>query len=150
MYCPFCNFQETRVVDSRLSQDGTSVRRRRECLKCVERFTTYETVEFTMPYVVKRDDSRVDFNEDKLRKGLLKALEKRPVGMDQVDQSILQICKKIRSTGEREVKTQFLGELVMEELKKLDQVAYVRFASVYRSFQDLDEFRSEIEKLITN
>ncbi len=148
MYCPFCNYQETKVVDSRLANDGTSVRRRRECLSCNERFTSYETVEFTMPYVIKRDLSRIDFDSEKLRRGLLKALEKRPVSMDMVDACVHSICHKVRLLDDREVHSHQIGELVMNELKKTDQVAYVRFASVYRSFKDLDEFRNEIEKLI--
>lgn len=148
MFCPFCNAPETKVVDSRLSNEGTSVRRRRECLSCNERFTTFETVELNMPHVVKSDGSRVAFDLEKLRRGLLKALEKRPVSMDKVDDAIQIVIKKARVSGERELESNQIGEWVMEELKKMDHVAYVRFASVYRSFQDLDEFRSEIEKLI--
>lgn len=148
MFCPFCNAPETKVVDSRLSNEGTSVRRRRECLSCNERFTTFETVELNMPHVVKSDGSRVAFDLEKLRRGLLKALEKRPVSIDKVDDAIQIVIKKARVSGERELPSKQIGEWVMDELKKMDHVAYVRFASVYRSFQDLDEFRSEIEKLI--
>ncbi len=148
MYCPFCSATETKVIDSRLSNDGRSVRRRRQCLSCKERFTTFETVELVLPRVVKRDGSRVDFDTGKLRRGLLKALEKRPVSMEVVDASLDNICKQLRSLGEREISSQQIGEWVMDELKKLDHVAYVRFASVYRRFQDLDEFKNEIEKLI--
>jgi transcriptional repressor NrdR len=150
MHCPFCKALETKVVDSRLSNDGAAVRRRRECLSCSERFTTFETVELVLPHLVKRDGSRVPFDKEKLRNGILKALEKRPVSMDTVDKSLTDIIKKIHAFGEREIQSQQLGEWVMDELKKMDQVAYVRFASVYRSFQDLDEFRNEIEKLISH
>jgi len=148
MFCPFCNAPETKVVDSRLSNEGTSVRRRRECLTCNERFTTFETVELNMPHVVKSDGSRVAFDLEKLRKGLLKALEKRPVSMDKVDDAIQIVIKKARLSGEREIDSKQIGEWVMNELRAMDHVAYVRFASVYRSFQDLDEFKNEIEKLI--
>jgi len=148
MHCPFCMAVETKVVDSRLSNEGEAVRRRRECLTCGERFTTFETVELVLPHLVKRGGSRVPFDQDKLRNGILKALEKRPVSIDIVDKSIADIIKKAHAFGEREIQSQQLGEWVMDELKKMDQVAYVRFASVYRSFQDLDEFRNEIEKLI--
>ncbi len=150
MYCPFCIAIETRVIDSRLTNDGAVVRRRRECLGCSERFTTFETVELVLPHIVKRDGSRAVFEKEKLRRGLLKALEKRPVSMDTVDKSLADIIKKIHACGEREIQSQQLGEWVMEELKQMDHVAYVRFASVYRSFQDLDEFRNEIEKLIAH
>jgi transcriptional repressor NrdR len=148
MHCPFCMAVETKVVDSRLSNEGEAVRRRRECLTCGDRFTTFETVELVLPHLVKRDGSRVPFDQDKLRNGILKALEKRPVSIDIVDKSLADIIKKVHAFGEREIQSQQLGEWVMDELKKMDQVAYVRFASVYRSFQDLDEFRNEIEKLI--
>jgi len=150
MHCPYCLALETKVVDSRLANEGEAVRRRRECLACGERFTTFETVELVLPHLVKRDGSRVPFDQEKLRNGILKALEKRPVSIDTVDKAITDIIKKIHGLGEREIQSQQLGEWVMDELKKLDQVAYVRFASVYRSFQDLDEFRNEIEKLISH
>lgn len=147
MHCPFCGHEETKVIDSRLAGEGTQIRRRRECLKCSERFTTFETAELVMPLVVKSDQSREPFDEQKLRSGILKALEKRPVAQDAVEASVNHICHKLRGLGEREVPSRTVGELVMEELRHLDEVAYVRFASVYRSFQDVEAFRDEIEKL---
>lgn len=147
MRCPFCNAPETKVIDSRLANEGDSVRRRRECLTCSERFTTFETAELVMPRIVKSDGSRVPFDEQKLLNGMSKALEKRPVSMETIEQAVNHIKYNLRATGDREVVSERLGEWVMDELKKLDQVAYVRFASVYRSFQDLDEFRQEIERL---
>lgn len=147
MHCPFCNANDTKVIDSRLVGEGTQVRRRRECLICSERFTTYETAELVMPRVVKRDGTRHPFDEGKLREGMQKALEKRPVSVEQIEAALEQIKHALRTTGEREIKSQTVGELVMQELKKLDQVAYVRFASVYRSFQDVNAFREEIQKL---
>ena len=147
MYCPFCSFEETKVIDSRLSGDGQQVRRRRECLRCGERFTTFESAELVMPRVVKSDATREPFDEAKLRSGMIKALEKRPVSVEIVEAEINHIKHALRATGEREVKSLVIGELVMAALKKLDQVAYVRFASVYRSFQDIAEFRNEIERL---
>lgn len=147
MRCPFCKAPETKVIDSRLSNEGDSVRRRRECLTCSERFTTFETAELVMPRIVKRDGSRVPFDDQKLLQGMSKALEKRPVSMEIIEQAVNHIKYNLRATGDREVSAESLGEWVMDELKKLDQVAYVRFASVYRSFQDLDEFRQEIERL---
>jgi transcriptional repressor NrdR len=142
MFCPFCSAQETKVIDSRLVADGAQVRRRRECLDCRERYTTFEIAELVMPRVVKRDDRREPFNEDKLRAGLQRALEKRPVSTEKV-----RIKSSLRATGEREIKSEFLGSLIMDELKELDKVAYVRFASVYRSFEDIREFGEEIAKL---
>jgi transcriptional repressor NrdR len=147
MHCPFCNHVETKVIDSRLAGEGSQIRRRRECLKCSERFTTFETAELVMPQVVKSDRGREPFDEQKLRSGMLKALEKRPVSSEAVDEAISRIEQKIRALGEREVPARRLGELVMEELRHLDEVAYVRFASVYRSFQDVEAFREEIERL---
>jgi transcriptional repressor NrdR len=147
MHCPFCNHEETKVIDSRLAAEGRQIRRRRECLGCAERFTTFETAELVMPAVVKRDATREPFDEQKLKSGLVKALEKRPVPSEAIDAAIGRICHKLRGFGEREVPSRQLGELVMEELRKLDEVAYVRFASVYRSFQDVDAFRDEIERL---
>lgn len=147
MHCPFCNHEETKVNDSRLAGEGTQIRRRRECLKCGERFTTFETAELVMPKVIKSDRSREPFDEHKLRAGMLKALEKRPVGSEAVEEAISRICHKIRGLGEREVQALRIGELVMEELRHLDEVAYVRFASVYRSFQDVEAFREEVERL---
>ncbi len=147
MHCPFCTAQDTRVVDSRLSPEGDRVRRRRECTQCGARFTTYEVAELIMPAVIKRDDRREPFNEDKLRAGMMRALEKRPVSAEQVDMVLRRITNRIRAGGEREISSRQLGEWVMEELRWLDQVAYVRFASVYRSFQDVNAFREEIERL---
>lgn len=147
MYCPFCGHVETKVNDSRLAAEGRQIRRRRECLSCGERFTTFETAELVMPLVVKSDNTREPFDEQKLRSGLLRSLEKRPVAQDSVEEAIARICHKLRSLGEREVASRMVGELVMEELRHLDEVAYVRFASVYRSFQDVEAFREEIEKL---
>jgi len=147
MHCPFCSAEDTRVIDSRLVADGDQVRRRRECATCAERFTTYEVAELVMPRVIKQNGNREPFDEDKLRSGFLKALEKRPVAMEDIEAVITQIKHTLRATGEREVQSLVLGELLMEHLKKLDQVAYVRFASVYRSFQDIAEFRAAIERL---
>jgi transcriptional repressor NrdR len=147
MHCPFCAAEDTKVIDSRLVAEGDQVRRRRECLNCAERFTTYETAELVMPRVIKQNGSREPFDEDKLRAGFLRALEKRPVSVENIEAVINHIKHALRATGEREVQSLQVGELVMEALKKLDQVAYVRFASVYRSFQDIAEFRDEIERL---
>ena len=150
MYCPFCQATETKVLDSRLLLEGTQVRRRRECTNCQQRFTTYEAVELQMPRVVKRDGTRVSFSEDKVRNGLLRALEKRPVSTEAVDEAMMKIIKQVRAQGDKEVSSEKIGGWVMEQLHKLDDVAYVRFASVYRRFQDLEAFKSEIEKLIKN
>lgn len=147
MHCPFCNHEETKVNDSRLAGEGQQIRRRRECLQCGERFTTFETAELVLPRVVKSDASREPFDETKLRSSLLKALEKRPVSIEALDAAVAHICHKLRALGEREVPSRQLGDLAMEELRHLDEVAYVRFASVYRSFQDVDAFREEIERL---
>ncbi|GAB3377074.1 transcriptional regulator NrdR [Spongiibacter taiwanensis] len=147
MRCPFCNFDDTKVIDSRLVAEGGQVRRRRECLSCAERFTTYESAELLMPKIIKTDGSREPFNEEKMRSGLLKALEKRPVSVEDIEAEISGIKRALQATGEREIASRDVGELVMEALKALDHVAYVRFASVYRSFQDLDEFRAEIDRL---
>lgn len=147
MHCPFCSADETKVIDSRLVADGGQVRRRRECLTCRERFTTYELAELVMPRVIKQNGSREPFDEDKLRGGFLRALEKRPVSVEDVEKNISLIKHRLRATGEREIQSRELGELVMRALRALDHVAYVRFASVYRSFQDLSEFRDAIESL---
>ena len=147
MYCPFCGHEDTKVSDSRLASEGRQVRRRRECLKCGERFTTFETAELVMPQVVKTDRSRQPFDEAKLRAGMEKALEKRPVSTEAIDEAMGRILHKIRSLGEREIAARAVGELVMEELRHLDEVAFVRFASVYRHFQDIDAFREEIERM---
>lgn len=147
MRCPFCGAQETRVIDSRLSQDGDQVRRRRECTECRERFTTFEIAELSLPRVVKSNGNREPFREDKLRSGMLRALEKRPVGSDRIEAAINRIKKKLLARGEREIPSRLIGESVMAELARLDQVAYIRFASVYRSFQDVNEFREVIDHL---
>ncbi len=147
MHCPFCGHVETKVTDSRLAAEGAQIRRRRECLKCGERFTTFETAELLMPQVVKSDGAREPFDEHKLRSGMLRALEKRPVANDATEAAVARICHKLRSLGEREVPARQLGEMVMEELRHLDEVAYVRFASVYRSFQDVEAFHDEIAHL---
>lgn len=147
MHCPFCGHEETKVIDSRLASEGSQVRRRRECISCSERFTTFESAELVMPRIIKSDGVRQPFDEHKLRTGLMRALEKRPVGMEAVEAAVARITHKLRAAGEREVKSRQVGEWVMEELHELDQVAYVRFASVYRSFQDVNAFREEIERL---
>ncbi len=147
MHCPFCDAEDTKVIDSRLVAEGDQVRRRRECLSCSERFTTYEVAELVMPRVIKQNGNREPFNEDKLRAGFLRALEKRPVSVEDIEAVINQIKHALRATGERDVKSLVLGELVMDHLKKLDKVAYVRFASVYKSFEDIAEFRDAIESL---
>lgn len=149
MHCPFCNAADTKVIDSRLATEGVQVRRRRECISCGERFTTYESAELSLPRVVKSDGNRERFDEEKIRSGLIKALEKRPVESDVIDQIASQITKRLMSEGVREIPSSTLGEWVMDSLRELDQVAYVRFASVYRSFQDVNAFREEIEKLVT-
>ncbi len=145
MYCPFCGANDTKVIDSRLVANGDQVRRRRECLLCEERFTTFETAELVLPRLIKQDGTRQPFDEDKLRAGMLRALEKRPVSLERLEEAVAHIKRKLRANGEREVKSLVVGELVMNELKKLDEVAYIRFASVYRRFQDLNEFRKEID-----
>lgn len=147
MHCPFCSADDTKVIDSRLVADGDQVRRRRECTSCGERFTTFETAELVLPRIIKSDGVRQPFDEEKLRAGLMHSLQKRPVSIEKIDEAVNRILHRLRATGEREVKSRLVGELVMDELKKLDSVAYVRFASVYRSFQDISEFRTEIEKL---
>ena len=147
MHCPFCNADDTKVIDSRLVADGHQVRRRRECLVCHDRFTTFEMAELVMPRVIKSNGVREPFNEDKLRNGIQRALEKRPVSTELIEQSINRIKSNLRATGEREIMTKIIGNLVMEELKQLDKVAYIRFASVYRSFEDIREFGEEIARL---
>ena len=147
MYCPFCRAQDTKVIDSRLASDGMQVRRRRECLACEERFTTFESAELVMPRIIKSNGAREPFNEKKLSAGILRALEKRPVDSESVDAAISRIQHRLRASGERELHSRLLGDWVMHELRALDQVAYVRFASVYRSFQDMNAFREEIERL---
>ena len=147
MYCPFCHAEETKVVDSRLVAEGAQVRRRRECLDCHERFTTFETAELIMPLIIKRDGRRELFNIDNLRSGMLRALEKRPVSVDDLEASIISITQEIRRRGEREIDSQIVGELVMKELYSLDHVAYVRFASVYKRFKDVSDFRQTIDQM---
>lgn len=147
MRCPFCGADDSKVIDSRLATEGDSIRRRRSCVECNERFTTYETAELTLPRLIKRDKSRVLFDEDKLRAGFLRALEKRPVSIDAVDSAVKGIVHRLRATGEREVESRLVGDWVMDALHELDEVAYVRFASVYRSFQDVNAFREEIERM---
>jgi transcriptional repressor NrdR len=147
MHCPFCSADDTKVIDSRLVADGDQIRRRRECLSCHERFTTYEIAELLMPRVIKQDESREPFDENKLRAGLHRALEKRPVSSEAIESSINQIKHYLQSTGEREIPALLIGEKVMEQLRELDDVAYVRFASVYRRFKDINEFREELDRL---
>lgn len=147
MHCPFCSHSETKVIDSRLVGDGEQIRRRRECGQCGERFTTFEIAELIIPGVIKQNGTRQPFNEEKLRAGILRALEKRPVGVEAIDACITRIKNKLRNTGERELPSGKVGEFVMHELRQLDQVAYVRFASVYRDFKDLAEFSAEIKRL---
>ena len=147
MYCPFCGNEETKVIDSRLAGEGRQVRRRRQCLDCNERFTTFESAELVMPKLVKSDNSRQPFDESKLRNSMVRALEKRPVSSDDFEQAIGRLIHRLRTMGEREVPSRLIGEMVMEELRGLDEVAYVRFASVYRSFQDVTEFQDEILRL---
>ena len=147
MHCPFCDHADTRVIDSRLLGEGDQIRRRRECQSCKARFTTYETAELSLPRIIKSDGRRETFSDEKLRNGVLKALEKRPVAMERVENAINQIKRRIRESGEREIASVKIGELVMDALRGLDQVAYVRFASVYRSFEDVRAFLEEIERL---
>lgn len=147
MYCPFCAAQETRVIDSRLGQEGDQIRRRRECVECKERFTTYETAELNLPRVIKSDKRRDSFKEEKLRAGIMRALEKRPVESDSIEAIVHRIKKRLLSGGEREILSRKIGEMVMDELITLDHVAYIRFASVYRSFKDVSEFTAVIERL---
>lgn len=147
MHCPFCSADDTKVIDSRLTADGAQVRRRRECLSCTERFTTFETAELVMPRVVKNDGKREPFDDEKLRAGILRAVEKRPVDIEAIDKAVNRIMKRMRATGERELPSPKIGEWVMDELRDLDQVAYVRFASVYRSFEDVSAFAEEVERL---
>lgn len=148
MKCPFCSYLEDKVIDSRLSQDGSTTRRRRECLKCEKRFTTYERVEETLPLVVKKDGSREPFDRTKILSGIMKACEKRPVSVEKMEKAVEGLEKKFLESGERETSSAEIGEAVMEELKKLDEVAYVRFASVYRDFRDINEFMTELKDLL--
>lgn len=147
MFCPFCSAQDTKVIDSRLVSEGSQVRRRRLCNECNERFTTFEFAELIMPRLIKSDGSREPFNEEKLLAGINIALEKRPVSIEAVESAVNKLKSTLRATGEREVPSKMVGELVMDLLKGLDKVAYIRFASVYRSFEDVKEFGEEIAKL---
>lgn len=147
MRCPFCGCDDTRVIDSRLGEDGASVRRRRQCQDCSERFTTFERAELAMPWVIKNDGTREPFDEGKLRRGMLRALEKRPITAEVVEQAVARILRRSAFGGEREISSKTLGEWIMNELKEIDHVAYVRFASVYRRFQDLDAFSEEVNRL---
>ncbi len=147
MHCPFCQHEDTRVIDSRVSEDGATIRRRRECEQCSERFNTFETAELKLPALIKSDGRREAFDDRKLRTGFERALQKRPVTVEQVDAAVRGVIHALRMTGEREIPSRRLGVFVMDELKKLDQVAYVRFASVYRRFEDVADFREEIERL---
>jgi transcriptional repressor NrdR len=147
VHCPFCNYEDTKVIDSRLAGEGRQVRRRRECLSCGERFTTFESPELVMPYVIKRDGRREPFDDVKLRNGMVGALQKRPVGSETIEETIERITHRLQTMGEREIPSRLIGDMVMEELRELDEVAYVRFASVYRSFQDVTAFQDEIQRL---
>ena len=146
MHCPFCKAEDTQVIDSRVSDNGDSIRRRRRCLACQKRFTTYETVELRMPQVVKQDGSRTEFDLDKLRTGFMRALHKRPVPTPLVDEAVATIAQQVLALGEREIPSRRIGEMVMRELYRLDKVAYIRFASVYKSFQDVDDFQDAIKE----
>lgn len=150
MHCPFCKTPDTKVIDSRLVGEGEQIRRRRECIVCTERFTTFESAELVLPRIIKRDNRRSPFDEEKLRSGMIRALQKRPVSSEQIEAALQRLLRRARSTGEREISSQLLGEWVMDELRALDQVAYVRFASVYRSFEDVKAFHEEIQRLQQN
>jgi transcriptional repressor NrdR len=147
MKCPFCQSPDTQVIDSRVSDDGDSIRRRRKCAACSKRFTTYETVELRMPQVVKQDGSRAEFDLDRLRTGFMRALHKRPVATQAVDEAIATVAQDVLALGEREIESRRIGEMVMRELHRLDEVAYIRFASVYRSFQGIDDFQDAIKEV---
>src|SRR6185295_19061666 len=147
MKCPFCQSPDTQVIDSRVSDDGDSIRRRRKCADCSKRFTTYETVELRMPQVVKQDGSRAEFDLDNLRTGFMRALHKRPVATQLVDEAVATIAQDVLALGEREIESRRIGEMVMRELHRLDEVAYIRFASVYRSFQGIDDFQDAIKEV---
>ena len=147
MKCPFCGADDTQVVDSRVSEEGESIRRRRRCAACDKRFTTYETVELRLPQVVKANGTREEYDEEKLRTGFSRALHKRPVPTEYVDAAVERITQKMLSLGEREIASRRIGELVMRELYKVDKVAYIRFASVYKDFQDVDDFRDAIKEV---
>lgn len=147
MYCPFCHAIDTKVIDSRLIAEGLQVRRRRQCLQCLERFTTFESAELIMPLIIKRDGRRELFHIENLRAGMLRALEKRPVSADALEDAVVAIMQKVRQIGEREIDSRQVGEWVMEQLYRLDHVAYVRFASVYKRFEDISDFRQTIDQM---
>ena len=147
MHCPFCTCSDTKVIDSRLAGEGRQVRRRRECIECGERFTTFESPELVMPRVIKRDDRREPFDHTKLRSGVVSALQKRPVASEDIELLLERVTHKLQTVGEREVASAFIGDIVIEELRDLDEIAYVRFASIYRSFQDVTEFQDEIQRM---
>lgn len=148
MKCPFCGADDTQVIDSRINEEGNSIRRRRRCAVCDKRFTTYETAELHMPQVVKQNGTREEFKREKLRLSFTRALHKRPVPTEYVDRALDHIVQRILSLGEREIQARMLGESVMQALKSMDQVAYIRFASVYRSFSDVDDFHDVIRDLV--
>ena len=147
MFCPFCGHEETKVTDSRLAGEGQQIRRRRECLACGARFTTFETAELVMPRIVKSDSTREPFDENKLRHGMSKALEKRPVSSEAIDAAVVHVCHRLRTLGEREVPSRLIGEFVMEELRHLDEVAFVRFASEYYQFRSVGDIMKQLEDL---
>ncbi len=150
MYCPFCSYHDSKVIDSRLAQEGNLIRRRRECIECAKRFTTYERVEITIPLLIKKDGRREAFDGEKLMLGLRKACEKRPVSTAKLENIIQIVEKKLQNVSEKEIPTTLIGECVMEELRKLDEVAYVRFASVYRQFKHISEFMNELKEIENN
>ena len=147
MHCPFCGAQDTKVYDSRLTPEGDQVRRRRECTSCSSRFTTFEKAELQFPRVIKTDGARENFNEDKVRAGIQRAMEKRPVSIEDVELALNHIRRKLMTIEDREIESRSIGEMVMDELEQIDHVAYVRFASVYRDFKDVGEFADEVERL---
>jgi transcriptional repressor NrdR len=147
MKCPFCQHEDTQVLDTRVSEEGDAIRRRRRCAACDKRFTTYERIELSMPFIVKKDGSRTEYEPPKLRASLMLALRKRPVSAAAIDSAVASIEEKLLTSGQREVDTGHVGELVMQELKRLDKIAYIRFASVYKNFEDLDEFQKAIAEV---
>ena len=148
MKCPYCGYKESKVIDSRPAEEGSSIRRRRECLSCARRFTTYETVESLPIVVIKKDGSRQSFDRQKVLRGMIRACEKRPVALAELERIADEIEQELQNSMEREIRTEVIGEKVMERLRKVDQVAYVRFASVYRQFKDIDTFMAELNKLL--
>ncbi|MEI7640269.1 MAG: transcriptional regulator NrdR [bacterium] len=150
MKCPYCNHKEDKVVDSRETKEGMSIRRRRECLKCAKRFTTYEVIEYSMPMVIKKDERRETFDKQKIHNGIMKACEKRPISVEKIDEMVDDIEKQVYSKMEKEIPSTLIGELIMERLAKLDEVAYVRFASVYRQFKDINAYMNELKKFLVD